>query len=164
VTACDILKDGANFCAEVFGARPVYSCQEPAAIPLQDSFDLIWCGSLLTHLNAEKWGQFLSFFAGRLSPGGVLLFTTHGRYVRDRLDRGEYDYGLTRETVKDLVGVYDSDGFAYEDYPGQKEYGLSISSTPWVCTQLQVRPDLRLVTFTERGWDNHQDVIACVRC
>jgi SAM-dependent methyltransferase len=61
IAACDLLRDGADFCASTFGATPVYSCDEPEAIPLSPgSFDLIWVGSLFTHLDAPLWVRFLA--------------------------------------------------------------------------------------------------------
>src|SRR5262245_60754125 len=41
ITACDLLRDGVDFCAATLGAIPVYSHDEPARIPLaEDGFDL----------------------------------------------------------------------------------------------------------------------------
>ena len=52
--------------------------------------------------------------------------------------------------------------FAYEDYPGQNGYGISISKPSWVLSFLGERfPSLEVVHFKERAWDNHQDVVVC---
>src|SRR5262245_38284150 len=53
LTACDVNREGVDFCAERFGAVPVYSDPDPERIPLEGTYDLIWVGSLLTHLDAE---------------------------------------------------------------------------------------------------------------
>jgi hypothetical protein len=43
ITACDLLKDGVDFCASTFGAVPVYSDKRPSHIGLpREAFDLIW--------------------------------------------------------------------------------------------------------------------------
>src|SRR5437870_5495298 len=46
LTACDIDRDGVDFCASRFGAEPVYSVEDPGRIPVRGPFDLIWVGSL----------------------------------------------------------------------------------------------------------------------
>src|SRR4029453_405200 len=61
IAACDLLRDGVDFCSSTFGATAIYSCDEPEAIPLKpESFDLIWVGSLFTHLDAPLWSRFLA--------------------------------------------------------------------------------------------------------
>src|SRR5690349_8568241 len=45
LVACDINRDGVDFCAETFGARPVYSVDDARRVELPGTFDLIWCGS-----------------------------------------------------------------------------------------------------------------------
>jgi SAM-dependent methyltransferase len=78
LVACDLDRAGVDFCARQFGAEPVYSTPDPARIPLDGPFDLIWCGSLLTHLDAPKWPGFLRALRDVLAPDGVCGFTTHG--------------------------------------------------------------------------------------
>ena len=34
ITACDIMREGVDFCASTFGAIPVYSQDDPQQIPL----------------------------------------------------------------------------------------------------------------------------------
>ena len=75
ITACDLSRDGVDFCRDRFGATAVYSNEDPSKIPLpRDSFDLIWVGSLLTHFDAPLWVPFLTFFRSLLKPGGVLAW------------------------------------------------------------------------------------------
>src|SRR6185436_1772186 len=51
--ACDIDRDGVDFCAATFGASPVYGREDPAEVEIDDPYDLIWSGSLFTHLPPE---------------------------------------------------------------------------------------------------------------
>ena len=44
-------------------------------------FDLIWVGSLLTHLDNDHWSAFLKVFSTALRDRGLLIFTTHGRHT-----------------------------------------------------------------------------------
>lgn len=185
ITACDILASGVDFCAETFGAIPAYSSPRPQEIRLaQRRFDLIWCGSLLTHLNAEAWDGFLRLFTNLLAPGGLLVFTTHGRLVASRMRSGS-GYGLDRASAKALLADYEATGFGFAEYRDrpehsfqtrvleqvfalgknrdrQEDYGISLSSPKWVCDRLARLPELRLIYFNERAWDNHQDVVGCL--
>jgi SAM-dependent methyltransferase len=82
LTACDLLREGVDFCSSVFGAIPVYSHVDTDKIPLEHSvYDLIWVGSLFTHLDASQWKALLVRLTSSLREGGVLIFTAHGRYV-----------------------------------------------------------------------------------
>lgn len=131
IVACDLEREGVDFCAEVFGATPVYSVTEPEQIPLVGEFDLIWCGSLLTHLAADRWVLFLKRFESSLAAGGVVVFTTHGRGVADRMRRGDSAYGLRAEALNTVLQQFHSVGFGFQPYVDSSDsnnYGISVSS------------------------------------
>ncbi len=171
IVACDRDRRAVDFCHETFGAVPVYSTEEAEELKLPGCFDLIWCGSLLTHLNAGRWATFLRLFESVLAPEGILVFTTHGRLVVKWMRRGTSDvgltatqlYGLSEQPLQSLVQGYDREGFGYVDYPGQPGCGISASSLSFVIGEVQRNTRLRLVTIIENGWDNHHDVIACAK-
>jgi SAM-dependent methyltransferase len=164
ITACDLNRDGVDFCARAFGATPVYARKLPEEIQIESSFDLIWCGSLLTHLDFERWPGFLRLFQSLLVPDGILVFTTHGRWIAERLRAGTLNIdGIPHKALHDLLTSYDRDGFSYEVYELVEDFGISISSPSWVCRQLEKIPNLRLLNYTEKGWYKHQDAVACVK-
>jgi SAM-dependent methyltransferase len=167
LTACDINHDGVEFCAEVFGATPAVSQPRGDDVDLQDRFDLIWCGSLLTHLNRDKWPGFLSLFQRSLAPGGLVVFSVFGSYAAERMRSREFTYRMSDNELASILPAYDKRGFGYSDYPGLKDSGMSLASPSWVTAQLRLLPRLRLVNYTERAWhsgaNSHQDVVACVR-
>jgi CBS domain-containing protein/SAM-dependent methyltransferase len=162
LTACDLDRDAVDFCARTFGASPVYSHEDPARIEIDDRFDLIWCGSLFTHIDAPRWAGFLDLLGSLLSPGGVLVITTAGRSVAAEMREGEYR-GLTADLGRGLLEDFDRTGFGYRDYPGQSGYGLARCRPAWVCEQLERRTGFELLGYTERGWNRRQDTVACIR-
>ncbi|MGH2720198.1 MAG: class I SAM-dependent methyltransferase, partial [Actinomycetota bacterium] len=162
LVACDLDRAGVDFCATTFGAAPVYGDEDPGRVDVAGPFDLIWSGSLLTHLPERLWAPTLTRWSGLLSEGGVLVFTTHGRRMTYRL-RHDDVYGQPPEADRQLLDGYAQAGFGYVDYPGEDGYGLSVSSPAWVVRFLASRTELRLVFFAEAAWDGHQDVAACVR-
>lgn len=181
LTACDIDRDGVDFCARTFGAEPVYSAVDPRDITFARNFDVIWCGSLLTHLPAERFVGFLELFESCLSPNGLLVFTTSGahayrilcRLLPDRQSPGpapataesaaqaKLYFPIPDEELAGFAGAYETEGFAY--YEVLDNFGTSLSSPAWVCKQLERLPSLRLVTYLEQGWGQTQDVVACQR-
>jgi SAM-dependent methyltransferase len=163
ITACDLETDGVDFCATTLGARPVYSTTDLTKVPLDGEFDLIWCGSLLTHIHADQWRAVLRVFADHLRESGLLVFTTHGRFHARRLRSGQTTLGLSEWGAKTILSDYERSGFGFRSYPGQDGYGISLSSAAFVCSQVLATPRLRLAAYQERGWSDHQDAVACVK-
>lgn len=173
VTACDIDRDGVDYCAETFGARPVYSAERPEDIDLDDTFDLIWCGSLLTHMDRPRWDGFLDLFESALEERGVLLFSTHGRCIARRLRDPEYAnvYHDSEQKREAILRDYEETGFGYHDYDIDDEvreslslprdFGISLAAPSWVMSRLEGRR-LQLLAYLEGRW-GAQDVIACMR-
>lgn len=60
LTACDVLSRDLEFCSEVLGATVVEAKRDPAELELKAHFDLIWCGSLLSHTDRDDFVGFLS--------------------------------------------------------------------------------------------------------
>jgi SAM-dependent methyltransferase len=187
LTACDINRDYVDFCAETFGALPVYSREDPSEIEIEGPFDLIWCGSFFSHVDKPAWTAFLRLFEALLEPGGVLVFTTNGRFaVEDRLRPRRANLGLKDEQIEEFLARYDREGFAYSDWlvPGEfldsrslpKSYGVAVAAPAWVCARLEEdTPKLDLLGYTAGGrgrrWGadrpanglNGQDFVSCIR-
>ncbi|HEY1404956.1 MAG TPA: class I SAM-dependent methyltransferase [Pyrinomonadaceae bacterium] len=162
-TACDLDRDGVDFCARAFGATPVYSVTDLDALSFDTRFDLIWCGSLITHLDAPSTRALFRLFARHLAPGGLLLFSAHGDLVARRMPSGEFDYMLTGDQVEMITRRYTATGFGYEDYAGQGGYGVALTSPAWIRARLAEIGGLKEVYFAERVWDDHHDVYGYVR-
>ncbi|MBX3399750.1 MAG: class I SAM-dependent methyltransferase [Gemmataceae bacterium] len=158
LAACDLERPGVDFCAAQFGATPVYSHPDPDRIPLAGPFDLIWCGSLMTHLDAPRWSAFLRRFRSWLSETGVCVFTSHGIGSEELLRNGQTTYGLPQ--AQRLLRPYRRRGFAYEPYARGQDYGISMAGIGWIAERIAELPDARIVSVTEKAWDHHHDAIA----
>jgi len=163
ITACDIETNAAEFCARTFGARPLHSSVELETVSLGGAYDLIWCGSLLTHLPAIQWRALLTLFSRHLSDPGLLLFTTCGPRNADLLLSGRNTFGLTDRSVAAILASYEQDGFGFENYPRIDGYGLSLSKPNWVCSQIERVSGLELRVYQVGGWGGIQDVVACTK-
>jgi SAM-dependent methyltransferase len=156
ITACDVNRDGVDFCAAQFEAKPAYSTANPHDIPLDGEFDLIWVGSLLTHLDAARCRAFLGVLCDRLAPGGLLLVSSHGR---DAVNRWRHDdIRLTQ-----IRTGFEVDGFGYADHAGVSGYGTSAFTPGWLAGELYDREDVMLTGYAERGLADHQDLATILK-
>ncbi len=160
LTAADVDAAGVNFCAKTFGAMPVYSDPDFSQLAFNTRFDLIWVGSVFTHLRSERWISLLGLFRSILTEDGLLIFSTHGSEVERRLREGQCRwYNLEAERVTKILRDYDKRGFGYSDYRKSRDYGVSLSSPEWVSPQI-AEVGFELVLYQKDGWDDCQDVWA----
>jgi SAM-dependent methyltransferase len=119
--ACDLDREGVDYCARTFGAVPVYSDVDPARVRIDHEVELIWVGSLFTHVDPARWEGFLDLFAQVLRPGGILVFTTFDRPRRPVLDSmGLLDPG-------ELLRARDERGVAFQSYLHDDGYGITLA-------------------------------------
>lgn len=164
IYACDLDREGVDFCASNLGAIGVYSNLDPEKVVFDTKFDLIWCGSLFTHLNSDKWPSFFRFFDSVLRDQGILIFTYAGTYVKDLIEAGKHSINnqITSKDESILTDFY-KDGFGYKSYKNNPDYGQTICSPEWMRKFLENLPNYRSVLHFERGWNGRQDVIAIVK-
>jgi SAM-dependent methyltransferase len=158
MTARDTDTDAVDFCAEALGAVPLYA-PNPARVETDTLFDLIWCGGVFSHLDAESWRELLQSLESRLRPWGLLLFTTLGRHHAFHVLAEE----LGPEPAREMRTEYAELGFSYRGDPGRSGWGTALASPAWVCRLVEARPGLRLLAYAERGWNLSEDTVACVR-
>jgi SAM-dependent methyltransferase len=161
LTACDIDSDGVDFCERTFDAQGVYSNADLNQVDLDGNFDVIWVGSLFTHLPEARWGSFLSFLTDRLAPTGLLVFTTHGPWYAQQIREESSPLGgVSAAALVEMLRGFDETGFGFAAYPEFDDYGLSLSAPAEVTKRLQALDGMRLALYLERGWRGHQDVVA----
>jgi len=148
-----------EFCRREFDAKPVPTAPDFDQLNFDSKYDLIWCGSLITHIPEASTASLLRFFYRHLNPNGICVFTTHGRYSVELLESGATTYGLTAESCKSIVADYRATSYGYAEYPTLPGYGISLSTTE----KIQELSEGKNVLFAERGWDDHQDVHAYQR-
>ncbi|MFM0363711.1 class I SAM-dependent methyltransferase [Paraburkholderia sediminicola] len=157
----DVNKNKVQAVIETFGAMPI----EPGidfSIPATERFDLIWVGSLFTHLNDWLFERALRWYVNALEADGVLVFTTHGR-------RHEHMQSLQPHVPPErwapASASLKSSGFGFVPYnPANAadplEIGTTVSSPAWVMRLVESDPSLRIIQFHEGGWVDAQDVVA----
>lgn len=160
ITACDLERDGVDFCARELGAIPVYSEPDLRQLPFKSQFDLIWVGSLVTHLNQERWLRTLDCLVKWTRECGVIVFSTQGRTVSSLLARGRRNVAENIDKAA-LIEEYTRTGFAYQRYfesTPEEDYGLTLTSPEWLMRVLQRYPDVIMRAYLEEAW-GMQDIV-----
>jgi SAM-dependent methyltransferase len=164
ITAAEIERDALEFCSTNFHVTPLESKIPISSLELNATFDLIWCGSLFTHIDESAAIELLRFFHDHLSAGGGLcVFTTHGARVVERMVTSTWDYGLDDEAKRNLMRGYRLSGYGYVDYHGHSGYGTS-AVTPDRMSHLAAGVgSWKQVCFLEHGWAQAHDVFGFVK-
>lgn len=160
ITGCEIDAEAVNFCEREFGAVPEISVIPVSDVVIEQRFDLIWCGSLLTHVDEAGALGFLRFFRDHLKEGGLCVFTTHGQVPVEWMRSGRVTYGLPDDARREIVDAYDAGGYGYADYPHAKDYGISAACPERMRSLTAQVPNWRERLFLDHGWDACQDVYA----
>lgn len=150
---CDLNKPAADFCAGTLNGK-VLSFSD---IPLE--IDLIWLGSVFTHLSLPNSKILFDSLTSKLTRGGVLICTSHGRRAIEIHKRNPY---ISKDKWLNIYDEYQSVGYGYSSYGREDlgDYGVSLANAAKIIALGENRPDLRLITYQEGGWANHQDVAA----
>lgn len=162
LTACDLDPEAAAFCAGKFGAEAAVSRRELTQVEIRGPFDLIWSGSVLTHLPEHSWLE-AWLFESLLTPAGTAVFSTHGPWGAEQLGSGALDYGLSRSEIAAMLEGFKQSGFGYVDYAGQRGYGIAVCAPQWVSRAIDAQVGLELVAHEPVAWAGHQDVVVVSR-
>lgn len=167
ITACDVDEEAVWFCAAELGARPLVSSWNLAELRL-GTYDLIWSGSVLTHLDRADGELLLDHFAQSLAPGGVLVFSAHGQTSLDGLGwLYEKAYVSEAEAIRREVA---ESGFSFRPYgPEHGEhphpYGMAWHAREMIVGWFEEHYGDAVEPLLHRphGWDNHHDVYSFQR-
>jgi trans-aconitate methyltransferase len=157
----DLNQSGVAFCAERFNALPIISQVNLAAVDLPQSLDLIWCGSLATHLPEANCLLLFKRLIDALAPGGVAGITVCARgmdYAQKHIFKTIADAQYER-----IEKQWVQTGFGYGDYPGAQGYGMTFVDLRWIQKIMDQRTDAYLLNYSEKGWHGGQDIVWIVK-
>lgn len=175
ILACDQDEMGIAFCEKTFAASPLPWTANLDDIRNPTAVDLMWCGSLLPHLPADKWKSLFNLAKRALKPKGILIFTYAGPFVTELAKQGEGMKSIAPPKASLCFQDYDKTGFGFAQYNNDKDvksqdikypygkypYGRSFARPYWVIKYLdQFSDTFRLVLHFEKGWTGRQDVVA----
>jgi SAM-dependent methyltransferase len=165
IWACDLDEGHIAFCAKHLGARPQKSVDDLSQLVFEQDFDLVFCGSLLTHLPQEGAIAALNAIVRALGPTGIALVTFQGRHA-EHVQRHQWKY-LEDERFAIAERQVRQEAFGFVDYRGEfrtrfeneTPYGIALVRPSWVMRHLEANPHVRILGYAERAWDDHQDVV-----
>jgi SAM-dependent methyltransferase len=167
IVASDLYDYHVDFCREAFQIDCQLSRINISEIDFREKFDLIFCGSLLTHLPEGSFLDTINLLSRSLSDFGIAVITLQGRFS-DHLQAIKPNFYLPDQCYEVAAESVRRTGFGYVDYTHNvlkglfnkdEGYGIALVRPHWVLRLLEPRTDLRLLGYAERGWDNHQDVL-----
>jgi SAM-dependent methyltransferase len=156
----DVNKAKVNAVVQSFGATAIDPGIDFSAAP-RPEFDLIWVGSLFTHLNAWLYERAMRWYFGSLAPDGVLVMTTHGRRHENMQAAQPH---VPPERWQPASEAFRASGFGFVPYdPANSadplEIGTTVNSPSWVMRLVETDPTVRVIGFHEGGWVDAQDVL-----
>jgi SAM-dependent methyltransferase len=165
IVACDLYDYHVRFCANRLGVSGTISKEDLDQLDLKETFDLIFCGSLLTHLPPDGFRAAMRFLSRSLSERGVAVVTLHGRHSL-HIQHHKWEY-LPPDRFAILEQMLPAEGVGYVDYhqpmkavfDRQRRYGIMVSMPRWTMAQLEHNYGVRVFGYAERAWDDHQDVL-----
>src|SRR6266508_3471736 len=176
LTASDLIADAAQFCAETFGGDWVQSTED-LAFSLPRKYDLIWLGSVFTHLPAYRWCRLLDFLNQSLNPEGIVVFTSHGATALHYFEHGLMAANpnicpagrfAAMKACLHLIGFdfIPNQPYAMKHHRTVEgaaltdgEYGFSFATQWWVSDLINRMPGWELVFYAAPGWGNNHDGI-----
>ncbi len=153
----DLRDDQLSFLSSELGCTVWKSDQNIDHLHSDIHYDVIWVGSVFTHLSKKNTEKLMQKLSNWLNPNGILVASFHGRHLLSR----PYSYYLeTPSKWEKVVAEYNLTGYGYVDYDSQLGYGVSLAS---INSMIEIIYKLnlgRIVSISERALDYHQDIIS----
>jgi SAM-dependent methyltransferase len=151
------------FQREVLRTATWDSSTDIASLSPPRSYDLIWAGSVITHLREIDSVALMRKLYSWLTPNGLVIASFHGRFARALGDATPGRY-IAPDSWRALTAQSETGGYGFADYePGYPGYGVSLCTLAWIAALANQLGNARIAFVAERGWDWHQDVVAFQR-
>jgi trans-aconitate methyltransferase len=154
----DIDESAWKFCASQFpNAHGFPSHEDFGQVTLPENIDVIFVGSVFTHLDWDRCRILWSTLFDALAPDGVLIPTFRGAkcYRMMIADPERHNF---RGYYDAMINDYLATGFGYQDYKGFKAWGQHLASIGRVTELASGRAHARLIGYKETGWAGVHDV------
>jgi SAM-dependent methyltransferase len=145
-----------EFCIRQFSVEPVNAPHDFSMLSTPEKFDLIWCGSLVTHLNENSAVALLRLFRDHLTDSGICVISAHGQISAEWVRQKKCTYGLTPLQQENILQQYEQNGYGYVDYSDSRGYGISLASPDRMRERISQLGTC--VFFQATAWDHHHDV------
>jgi SAM-dependent methyltransferase len=162
IHACDVRPQDMQFVRASIGVEASTVGPSVDDLTIPGRYDLVWVGSVITHFSEPATRTLVTKLLSVCNPCGLLVLSFHGRYAIERHESGDLCY-IHDEGWQRIKSGYVNDGYGYADYQGQSGYGISVCTAQWFLQFVQQLNSARLVSLSERAWDEHHDIVAIQR-
>lgn len=146
----DIKPNAVEWQKEIFGVQGFPSSYEPETLEPGRKFDLIYVGSLFSHLPEDLFHRWLRRLYEWLSDTGMLIFTVHDISLWQGPNPPEFIFHAQSE---------DTRFHAIDDHIADDEaYGVSYTAESFVASAIERLPGSPAYRRFPRGLALHQDV------
>lgn len=148
--ASDIHPQACEFVTANIHVPTFLSSAQPEDLDIGGGYDFIFVISLFSHLPDHSFDRWIKALVNILSPGGHLLFTTHGdiskrNYKGVDLSRYESGNGWIYIRQSDQPDIADDD------------YGTMLAEPNYITRSIATCENALLRSFTSAAWFGHQD-------
>ncbi|HED65104.1 MAG TPA: class I SAM-dependent methyltransferase [Planctomycetes bacterium] len=105
IVSSDLLPGSVEWVTDRFGVSGLPSSPDPEKLELGGPFDLIYVGSLFSHLPRGRFEAFLRSLFEALTPEGLLVFTTHGADKIESMPKDPSGFTFHRESESRSLDV-----------------------------------------------------------
>jgi cyclopropane fatty-acyl-phospholipid synthase-like methyltransferase len=131
IHACDIRRQDMEFLRDHFRVDAWTIEPDVDQIDLPGQYDVIWVGSVITHLSEERTTALMGKLLAACNAGGLLIASFHGRYAVERQESGSFNY-IDPGGWAEIMSGLKARGYGYADYEGNPGYGISVTDPCWV--------------------------------
>ena len=145
----DIYKEAVDFQKKYFNVNGFCSHTEPSKVEFPRRFEVIYAGSLFSHLPRDRFEEWLVALYNVLEEDGILIFSTHGEVVcpsEIEIDPSGFTYFKDSESSSLTT----------------EEYGLTYVTRDWA-ERLAGRLGINNLYFLEKELCEHQDIYVATK-
>jgi SAM-dependent methyltransferase len=139
----DIYSGAVDFQKKSFKVNGFCSETEPSKVEFPRKFEVVYAGSLFSHLPPDSFEEWLAILHGVLEDNGILIFSTHGK-------------SLCPARFSDSAGFTFLNCSESRTLPTE-EYGSMFVSRDWV-ERLAGKLNVNSLYFLEKGLCGYQDL------
>lgn len=159
IVGMDVNPGWLNWCRDVLKIETALSAKTILALSLdEERYDLIWAGSVFSHISEKTAIHLLKEFKKALRPKGIAVFSTAGQVMRNGYGPGKIAH-LDESDILQMMAAFDDGGYGYADKNTDtyKEWGHSIVPYQWYLEQ-SISLGMPMCGFLEGGWARIQDI------
>jgi 2-polyprenyl-3-methyl-5-hydroxy-6-metoxy-1,4-benzoquinol methylase len=129
----DVNAEWLKWCSDTLGIETALSASPISSVQLESGqYDLIWAGSVFSHLPQDDAVHLLTQFKKALSSGGIAVISTAGKKQRGPYVPGKLSF-VSVEDAANMLKIFDEGGYGFAPYNvgAYEQWGHSLIPPDW---------------------------------